>query len=157
MDPDLFAHDRRSTNSLKWDGYRTAHGHGGSTHPDPMALWVADMDIAPDPALLAIVTQRVVKEGLGYVDGAEGVARAVARYYARRGYQVSPRAVLFLGGVLVHMRLFMLANYQPGDEVLVLTPVYPGYLYSSRRLNFKLVEAPLKAHNKKLSIDWTAV
>jgi cystathionine beta-lyase len=61
--------DRRDTASTKWSRYA----------PDVLPMWVADMDFAASPAIIAAIQARLAHPVLGY-----GVASAALRGHGRR-------------------------------------------------------------------------
>ncbi|HXH01923.1 MAG TPA: PatB family C-S lyase [Candidatus Competibacteraceae bacterium] len=116
--------DRRCSDSDKWLRYPA----------DVLPMWVADMDFPCPPALLEHL-QAVLEQGvLGY-----GVARPAAllellceRLWRLYRWRVQPDEVLLLPGLVCGLNLVSRAIGQPGDEVLIQTPVYPPFMSAPR-------------------------
>jgi cysteine-S-conjugate beta-lyase len=107
--------ERRNTSSIKWKQYSE----------DVLPLWVADMDfLTPDPIRDAI--HSMLDRGvLGYEflqpSTKEVVARRMEHLY---GWKVDPEWVVSTTGVVSGFNIAARAICQPGDGVLIHTPVY---------------------------------
>src|SRR4249919_581733 len=121
--------ERRNTSSIKWKQYPE----------DVLPLWVADMDfLTPDPILNAI--HGMLDRGvLGYEfiqpHTREVVARRMERLY---DWQVDPDWVVATTGVVSGFNIAARAICQPGDGVLIHTPVYN--MFYTLYPNLKLVQ-----------------
>ena len=119
MDFDKFI-DRRNTGSIKWDLMKTQY------HTDDLLpLWVADMDFcAPEPVIDALRAR--VEHGIfGYGMEPDGLREViVARLKARYGWEVTADDLLFIPGVVVGFNLAAQAVCQPGESLLLQTPIY---------------------------------
>jgi cystathionine beta-lyase len=107
--------DRRGTECAKWQRY----GDG------VLPLWVADMDFAsPEPVIRAL-RERVEHGVFGYpAEPPELRDVIVERMRRLYGWQVSPEWLVFLPGVVTGFNLACQALAEPGDGVLIQTPVY---------------------------------
>jgi len=107
--------DRRQSDSSKW------HKYG----PEVLPLWVADMDFPAPPPVLEALRQRVEHGVLGYGWGPKELVQVlVDRMQQLYNWQVEPEAIVFLPGVVVGFNLVARALTQPGDGILLQTPVY---------------------------------
>ena len=106
---------RRDTYSEKWDVFAE----------DVLPLWVADMDfLSPEPVIRAL-HERVEHGIYGYgVEPKELRELLVARLAALYGWSVPAEAIVFVPGLVVGLNVATRAAAQPGDGVLVQTPVY---------------------------------
>jgi cysteine-S-conjugate beta-lyase len=112
--------DRRQTDSSKWRKYG----------PDVTPLWVADMDFrSPDPVVRAL-RERVDHGVFGYLwpDHLELPELVSERLQKRYGWRVGPEAVVPLPGVIPGFNVACRALTEPGDGLLLQTPVYPPIL-----------------------------
>lgn len=106
--------DRSGTYSLKWN---VAEGE--------LPAWVADMDFRTAPVIVEAATRAAERGLYGYTIVPEAFGSAVSSWYERRyGWHFAPECVRFATGVMpaVHSLVRTLTN--PGDKVVVLTPVY---------------------------------
>ena len=110
---------RRDSDSNKWRKFPA----------DVMPLWVADMDFASPPAVVAALRARVEHGFFGYLVERPELQEVVAERVGKRyGWRVDPEAVMPLPGVIAGFNLALRALTQPGDGLLVQTPVYPPIL-----------------------------
>jgi len=127
---------RRGTNSEKWDNYPEA----------VLPLFVADMDFAAPPPVLAALRQRLEHGVLGYTHDCDELAEAVCqRLRDCYGWSVTPQELLHLPGLVCGLNLACRAMAEAGDRVLVLTPIYPRFLSAPSNQERELVAVPLVA------------
>jgi cystathionine beta-lyase len=113
--------DRRHTDSNKWRKFPA----------DVLPLWVADMDFPSPPAVVQALRARVEHGFFGYLHEQHELPEVVAERLAKRyGWRVSPEAVIGLPGVIAGFNQALKALTQPGQGLLIQTPVYPPILRS---------------------------
>ncbi len=115
--------NRRGTESIKWDRY------GDTVLP----MWVADMDFrSPEPVINAL--QKRVDHGVfGYGSEPEKLRGIIVeRLFHEYRWQVDPEAVVILPGVVLGFNLACHAFTEPGEGLLIQTPVYPPILRANR-------------------------
>lgn len=98
--------------------------------PDVLPLWVAEMDFPIAPVIRRAIEAHLDTNDLGYGlrTCAPGLRDTVAaRLESRYGLQVDAEGVLPLSSTAAALRLAALAFAGPGDEVLLLTPLYPPF------------------------------
>lgn len=111
--------DRRGSGCLKWDVYG----------PGVLPLWVADMDFpSPEPVIRAL-HQRVDCGFFGYEMPSPELAAVICeRLKQRYQWAVTPEQIVFLPSLVTGINVACRAFGQPGEGVLVQTPVYPPFL-----------------------------
>ena len=120
---------RRGSGSTKWEQY-----------PDGvLPLWVADMDFAAPPSVQEALRARVEHGVYGYARVPESLIEAVCEYLlAHFGWRIEPEWLVFLPGAVPGLNLACRAVGAGGDEVMVITPMYPPFLsapaFQGRRL-----------------------
>jgi cysteine-S-conjugate beta-lyase len=113
--------DRRATDSNKWRKFPA----------DVLPLWVADMDFPSPPAVVQALQARVAHGFFGYLVEQNELPEVIAERLAKRyGWRVSPEAVVTLPGVIAGFNQALKALTQPGQGMLIQTPVYPPILRS---------------------------
>ncbi|MDS4029412.1 MAG: PatB family C-S lyase [Candidatus Contendobacter sp.] len=129
------APDRHGTDSLKWQRYGNA-----------LPLWVADMDfVSPEPVLAAL-HERVAHGVFGYGAPPEALTETIcARMNALYRWTVTPEQIVHLPGLVCGLNVACRAVGEPGDAVLVQTPVYPPFLTAPGYQGRELVTAELTA------------
>jgi cystathionine beta-lyase len=126
--------NRRESDSAKWRWYS----------PDALPMWVADMDfVSPEPVLRAL-RERVDHGVFGYPLPPAELAEVICQRMADRyGWIVTPAEIVYLPGLVSGVNAVCRAAGQPGDSVLVQTPVYPPFLSAPANHGQTLITAPL--------------
>ncbi|HRX62810.1 MAG TPA: PatB family C-S lyase [Candidatus Competibacter sp.] len=126
---------RRDTDSLKWQRYG-----------DALPLWVADMDfLSPEPVLAAL-QERVAHGVFGYGAPPDALTETIcARMAEHYRWTVTPEQIVYLPGLVSGLNVVCRAIGEPGDEVLVQTPVYPPFLSAPTNQDRRLLAAELTA------------
>ena len=111
--------DRRNTESIKWQVYGE----------DVLPMWVADMDFrSPEPVIEAL-HERVEHGIFGYGCAPEGLFEAIVAHLETRIHWTVPESDLSLiSGVVTGFTHAIYSLTDPGDRVLIQTPVYPPFL-----------------------------
>jgi cysteine-S-conjugate beta-lyase len=129
---------RRGTDSLKWQRY-------GSTLP----LWVADMDFAAPEPVLETLRERVAHGVFGYGAPPDALTEILCTRMAEQyDWVVSPEQFVYLPGLVSGLNVVCRTVGEPGDEVLVQTPVYPPFLTAPENQDRRLVTAELCAERR---------
>lgn len=138
---------RRGTNSYKWDSM--------STDKDVLPLWVADMDFRTAPAIIEVLDKRVKHGIFGYVHVPDEYYEAVIRWFERRhNWSVKKDWFIYTSGVVPALSAIIKALTEPGDGVVVQTPVYNCFFSSIRNNGCRVVTNPLKYGNRTYHIDF---
>jgi len=126
--------DRRQTESVKW------HYYG----QDVLPMWLADMDFrAPEPVIQAL-KDRVEHGIFGYGKAPEGLGEAIRQHLADfQHWTVEEEALNFVCGVVTGFAHAIYSLTEPGDRVLIQTPVYPPILRAPATTGRQCVENPL--------------
>jgi cystathionine beta-lyase len=140
------APDRRGTDSAKWAYFG----------PDVLPMWVADMDFASPPAIVEALQARVAQGVFGYGwDNPKLRAAVVERMAQRYGWAIEPTDIVFLPGLVSGLNVVSRAVGEPGDSVVVHTPVYGPFLSAPVNQGRKLQVAPLQAHADGQHLHYT--
>ena len=110
----------RARGGAKWSKY-------GS---DVLAAWVADMDFPPAPPVARAIAEVVERGQLGYpwLSDPDPVAAAFAGWAHRRyGWTVDPELVVTTVDVLQPLQALIQLYTEPGDGVVLQTPIYPPF------------------------------
>lgn len=107
--------DRSASESAKWRRYGE----------DVLPLWVADMDfLSPEPVIRAL-RERAEHGIFGYPQEPPELREVIVdRLQRLYGWPVSPEALVFVPGVVTGFNLACQAVTEPGDGMLLQTPVY---------------------------------
>jgi len=137
---------RRGTNSVKWD----------ETEDDGvLPMWVADMDFRTAPVVQEALERRVRHGIYGYVHVPGAYYDAVTGWFGRRhGWCMERGWIIYTSGVVPAISAVIKAVTEPGDKVLVQTPVYNCFFSSVRNNGCVLAENRLVYAENTYSIDF---
>ncbi len=133
--------DRRGTHSSKWDMMQATYG---VTPDDGIAMWVADMDFRP-PACVGEALQRMLDHGVFGYFGDDRAYRASVVWWMRNrhGWDVDPAAILTTHGLVNAVGLCVDTFTDPGDAVVLFTPVYHAFARVIRAAGRTVTECPM--------------
>jgi cystathionine beta-lyase len=140
--------NRKGTECLKWDIYQGR---------DVLPLWVADMDFASPPAVLAALHERVDHGIFGYSLTSRALQETIIeRLRVRHGWEVHPDWIVWLPGLVTGLNIVCRAVGSPG-EVMTTKPAYPPILAAPGLSECELitVEHPNRGH--AYQIDFEAI
>ena len=127
--------DRTGTGSEKWERYAGR---------DVLPMWVADMDFETAPVVVEALERRARHGVFGYTVPDKSAREAVVAHCAdRHGWAIDPAWLLFFPGVNRITAAAVRALTEPGDSILVCTPVYPPLHLAPAGAGRKLVAVPL--------------
>jgi cystathionine beta-lyase len=139
--------ERKGTDSIKWRRY------GGEVLP----LWVADMDfVSPEPVVKALherVDHRVFGYGGATEEFAEIVRERLKRLY---GWDVPGEEIILVPGVVTGLNLAFTLFAEPGEAVLVQTPVYSHFIADPVNRGRAVIDPPLVKTGETYEIDFDA-
>ncbi len=145
----------RGTHSSKYDAIGTAFGRDD---PEMIPMWVADMDFAAPPKVLETLQKEIDRGYLGYFTNPKPVAEAVANWYRRRhGWAVDPGWVRFTHGVVNGFGVALDSFTEPGDEVIVFSPVYHAFFRKAEAMGRVIFESPMKLLDGVFQMDLDAL
>jgi cystathionine beta-lyase len=137
----------RSRRGNKWNKYP----------PDILPAWVADMDFRIAEPIQRAVEKLIVEEGdygYGYRFGENGLPAAfVHRMKERYGWETDPELVLNVTGTVQGLFVSVMGLSQPGDGVLIQTPIYPPFLATVEKTGRRLIENPLIDTGERFEMD----
>lgn len=129
--------ERAGSDSTKWAKY-------ARRDRDVMPLWVADMDFAAPPAVVAALRRRVDHGVFGYNQPTASQIDVVAGYLERHfGWVIDPGWIAWLPGLVSGLNVTCRAVGEPGDAIFTATPIYPPFLSAPENSGRRVVSAPL--------------
>jgi cystathionine beta-lyase len=138
--------DRRGTDSIKWSKY---------AEQDVLPLWVADMDFAPPPPVIAALRERLDQSVLGYGSPTEALTQAIVQHLARAyGWSIEAEAIVWLPGLVTGLNV---ACRAVDGDVVTATPIYPPFLSAPRLSGKTLNRVELACADGYWHWDWPAL
>ncbi|WP_017797453.1 MalY/PatB family protein [Oceanobacillus kimchii] len=142
--------DRKQTRSVKWDMVQEVFQSN-----DVLPMWVADMDFkAPEEVNQALIER--AKHGIyGYTAIDSDVSSAVVNWLHRRhDWSIDPSWLSYSPGVVNSLHMAVQAFTEPGDNILIQTPVYTPFYNLIKELDREIVKNPLVYENQYYTIDF---
>jgi cystathionine beta-lyase len=141
--------ERRGTNSLKYDGKKRYFGTD-----DVLPLWVADMDFKTPDFIMNAILKRCEHEILAYSVKPEGFYQsAIAWLHKRFNWKVKDDDIYFTPGVVSALNFAVLGFTNPGDKVIIQTPVYFPFFTAVTDHGRELAINQLQYKNGKYTMD----
>jgi len=141
--------DRSATSSEKWEKYQGR---------DVIPLWVADMDFRSPPAVIDALHDRIEHGIFGYTHAPSGLVEAVLEHLERDfGWQVQPKWLVWLPGLVCGLNVLARAVGEPGDEVITFTPIYPPFMSAPHLSKHITVKVPLQLVEGRWEADIAAL
>ncbi|MEM7073656.1 MAG: MalY/PatB family protein [Pseudomonadota bacterium] len=146
--------DRRGSGCDKWDMMEALFGVRSE---DGLAMWVADMDFRP-PDCVTDALRGLLDHGVfGYYGSDTSYRRAVQWWWqSRQGWEISPDWVLNAAGLVNGTALCVDTFSEPGDGVVLFTPVYHAFSRVITANDRRVVECPLTQVNGRYEMDFDA-
>jgi len=142
--------DRRGTYSYKWDQCEKLFGRA-----DILPLWVADMDFEPPREVKDAILARVRQGVYGYTFRPDAYFEAICGWMRRRhGWEVRREWIVPVPGVVPALSLCVCAFTEPGDKVIIQTPVYYPFFDVIRMNGRTIVENPLILRDGRYEMDF---
>ncbi|MGX0876967.1 cystathionine beta-lyase [Roseovarius sp. MBR-154] len=146
--------ERRGTHSDKWDMMQTKYG---ISPQDGIAMWVADMDFRP-PACVTKALNGMTRHGIyGYYGDDRGYRAAIRWWMAERhGWQIEPEWIFTTHGLVNGTAMCVDTYTDPGDAVVLFTPVYHAFARVINAAGREVRECPLVNNDGRYEMDFAA-
>ncbi|MDR3706129.1 MAG: PatB family C-S lyase [Paludibacteraceae bacterium] len=115
--------DRKGTSAYKTDLLKWRFGTD-----ELLPLWVADMDFRTPDFVMDAIRKRCEHEILGYTIRDNAFYQSIIRWIKyKHDWEIDSRWLGFVPGIVPAMAVAVLAFSEPGDKVIVQSPVYPPF------------------------------
>ena len=132
--------ERAGTGCEKFDRRREVFGRA-----DVIPLWVADMDFASPACAREALANRLQHPIYGYHMAPESLGEAFCGWYDRRHqWRIDPADMLWTPGTVPILVAAISALTEPGDRILVPSPVYPPFFEIVKQTGRELIRSPLQ-------------
>ena len=141
--------DRRHSDSYKYD-LREKY----FKNPDILPMWVADMDFRTPDFVINAIQKRLQHEILGYSFQPESQYQSVIDWvYRHHQWKIQKSWIGFTPGVVPAISLAVLTFSQPGDKIIIQTPVYFPFYSAVTDHGRQLTLNPLLLENGRYRMD----
>ncbi|HRX43223.1 MAG TPA: MalY/PatB family protein [Clostridia bacterium] len=146
--------DRSNTASLKWDrNFRMGHvRYDGEVN----SMWVADMDFPCAKPIVSAIEKRAAHPVYGYsLFDRDKVPGAICNWISKRyGWSPACNDVLVAPGVVTSLGVAVSEFTEPGDGIIIQTPVYYPFRKTIEAAGRRVVVNPLICHGGRYSMDF---
>lgn len=137
--------NRRGTLSYKWD----------SCADGVLPMWVADMDFKTAPAIIDALHKRIDNGCFGYTLVPDEYYDAVVNWFSRRhGWLIDKEKMIYTSGVVPALSAIIKALTNPGDKVIIQTPVYNCFFSSIRNNGCEILPNSLLPDGDTFRMDF---
>jgi len=142
--------DREGTACVKWDLRDKVFGN-----PDVHPMWVADMDFKTPGFITDAIIQRASHPVYGYSFRTDEYYNSIINWMqTHHDWTIERDWIMFSPGVVPLLFMATLAFTNPGEKVLIQTPVYPPFYDAVLNNDRKLVYNPLILKGNRYEIDF---
>jgi cystathionine beta-lyase len=144
--------DRTNTGSSKWEGMLKAN-------PDVsrgiVPFSVADMELKNPPEIIDGLKKYIDSAILGYTMPTESYLNAVCGWMKKRhGWDIKPEWIMGSAGVVEAFFSAIKAMTEPGDGVIIMSPVYYPFYFAIEKNNRNVIKSPLINTGSSYEIDF---
>lgn len=143
----------RTHKSEKWRGFSS----------EILPLPVAEMDFPVAEPIRRTILEMINKSDLGYLGNIPELGEAFSEFSTRRdGWTPDPLQVRVAADVGVGIVETLRVITQPGDKIMINSPVYPNFWTWSRETHLDYVDVPLTLSDSEINgspwhLDWDGI
>ncbi len=143
--------NRMNSNSIKWDAMEKLYG---VSPKDGLAMWVADMDFKAPEAVNSCIRE-ISNHGVhGYFGDDSGYKLALRSWMQKKhGWEIDDDWSAETHGLGAAIGISLRAYSEPGDEIIVFSPVYHSFARIIKANNRKIKESDLEIENGIYKFD----
>ncbi|MFE4898434.1 MalY/PatB family protein [Peribacillus butanolivorans] len=145
--------NRENTGSVKWDKNSLKSLYG---REDVLPMWVADMDFPSPEGIQKALIERLNHPIFGYTVPSETVFTEIQSWLRdQHSWPITKEWISFSSGVVSAIGTTIQAFTNPGDKILVQSPVYTPFFDMVKNNDREVVNSPLIIENDRFKIDFT--
>lgn len=138
----------------KWDREKI-HEEFGCSPENPIPMWIADMDFRAPQGVLDSFAEAVEVGVFGYTYEYAEFDRAVQNWFEkRRGLTLKKEWITLCYGTVSTLHYLVQAFCDPGDGVLMNTPIYSPFQRCVEAHGAKVICSPLRVRNNRYEMDF---
>lgn len=147
--------DRRGRHATKWEAMAQ---RTGATAPDAIAMWVADMDFDAPDCVLQALRDEIDNGFMGYFGYPDPVNAAVCAWMeTQHGWSTQPEWLRYTHGVVAAFACVLEAFSDPGDSLILFTPVYHAFFLKAQAMGREILQSPLVLRDGQYHMDLDAL
>jgi cystathionine beta-lyase len=142
--------DRENTSCVKYDLRQSIFDNGAV-----LPMWVADMDIPTPDFILDALAERIKHPILGYTLRDKAFNDAIVWWNLKRhGWTIKPEFISICAGVVSGLNHAILAFTEPGDKIIIQTPVYHPFFSTISNNGRIILQNPLIEEGMRYRMDY---
>lgn len=142
--------DRTNNFSAKYDEMELKFGR-----KDLIPMWIADMDFRTAEPIIDAIKERVEQGIYGYTSRPASYYESVAKWMKKKhGWDADPKLMLHSPGVVPTLSIMMREFTNPGDKIVIQSPVYYPFFDVVRNNGRELLINPLKLVDGNYVMDY---
>ncbi|MGE7606013.1 MalY/PatB family protein [Peribacillus frigoritolerans] len=145
--------NRENSGSAKWDKNFLTSLYG---REDVLPMWVADMDFPSPEGIQKALMERLNHPIFGYTVPSETVFTEIQSWLKdRHSWQIDTKWISFSSGVVSAIGTTIQAFTNPGDKILLQSPVYTPFFDMIKNNDREVVNSPLIIEKDRFEIDFS--
>jgi len=141
---------RKSNFSAKYDEMGAKFGRD-----DLIPMWIADMDFKTAEPIISAMRERLEQGIFGYVSRPDSYFESICEWYEKKhNWNVKSEHMSHSHGVIPGMVMMMKEFTEPGDKIIIQSPVYNEFFEIVEDHKRELVVSPLKFVNGRYEMDY---
>jgi len=146
--------DRSIDNARKWDKDIVNKKFPGISD-DFIPLWIADMDFKAAPEIRNALTRMSDNGAYGYTYPTDEWFQSVINWQKDKHNNVVKKDWITLGyGTVPNMHYLVQALTNPGDSIIMNTPVYGPFAYAAEHNDREVITVPLLLKGDRYYLDF---
>lgn len=144
--------DRSENGSIKWMQMLETDP---VVRQDVLPMSVADMEFFNAPEIIEGLKEHLDSYIFGYTGPTESYFAAVIDWFKRRqGIEVEEDWIVHTPGIVNAIYHAIRAYTEPGDQIIIMRPVYPPFFDAATKQGRKVENCPLKINDGHYEIDF---
>lgn len=146
--------ERRGSGAIKIDVLEERFGR-----QDLLAAWVADMDFATPPFIIDALRKRLEHPILGYTCESDDYRKSIIDWEkSLHGWELKPEWLSYIPGIVKGIGMVINVFTKPGDDVVIMPPVYHPFRITAEENGRNVVNVPLLVDAEgRYSIDFNSL
>lgn len=142
--------DRHGTEVIKWDRLEKDYGKS-----DLIPVGIADMDFETLPEIVSALTKRAEHPTYGYTFQSESYYdNFIAWNKKRNNMELKKEEIISIPGIVCANSFIVAALTEPGDKVLMCTPVYDPFYKVVEQQKRTIVRSSMIIRNGRYEMDY---
>ena len=141
--------DRKGSDAIKTDILKERFGE-----EDLIPLWVADMDFRTPEFILETIEARCKSGILGYAKTPDSYYPAIMQWlHKNHNWDIRKEWLEFIPGIVKGIAFCTMHFTQPGDKIIIQSPIYHPFRLVPENLGRTIVDNPLREENGHYTMD----